>query len=222
MKYPSFFILLLISALCHSQTDAEIDAFTVEICKAINEEKGADSTRIDNALIKHYPAFLNKHKVDSEEKFIAIYDKVFFRLQKNCETFVEILNAEFVEKGDWKRLSEKPHHKLKKKACREISAIKNFYYLESDGTKTTVTVDKGYWQEVFADGTFSRLYFRWTGECEFELEFIESNNYSRKNLSNKGDKYVYGIFGKSEHGYDIWTENAGSKIYMSFRLYTDK
>ena len=37
---------------------------------------------------------------------------------------------------------------------------------------TMVKIKDGYWQDHFTDNTYSKLFFKWTGTYDFELEFV--------------------------------------------------
>jgi hypothetical protein len=43
--------------------------------------------------------------------------------------------------------------------------------------------------------------FKWVDDCKFDIEFIESNNITRKNYSKQGEKYRYEILGETAHYY---------------------
>lgn len=207
----------------YSQTDEQIDSLTVEMCKtlAVNENL-VDSVRVLSTFEKHLPGFLQKHHIRDDAQFDALYNKIFFRYQKNCNLLTQILAKGIETKGEWKFIIAKPKITVTKKQCRDLETIKNFYYLESDGTKTNVTIADGYWTEQFADGSYSKLYFRWTGDVEFEIEFIESNNHSRQNFSNKGDIYHYGIFGRKGNDFQAWVNDIYGKPTESFWLHAKK
>jgi hypothetical protein len=72
--------------------------------------------------------------------------------------------------------------------------------------------------EDFEDGTFSKLEFRWTSDCEFDIVFIESNNLSRKNFSSKGDIYHYGLYSATGNDYLIWLNDVNGNVSTSFKL----
>lgn len=191
------FTILILSCLsiCYSQTDAEFDGITMEICKSLNENKTyPDSTRISLSLEQHIPVFMQNYNLETEEQLEAMLDKVYARLQKNCNEFVEILIKSDRNISEWVLLEKAPVSKIQKKDCLRLTTAKHFYYLEYDGTKVHVTVENNKWTEKFEDGTYSILNFKWTGDCEYELEFVESNNNIRKNLSSKRDKYNYVLY----------------------------
>jgi hypothetical protein len=170
-----------------------------------------------DAYARHiYPLLENL----SEAKQNEIFDFVFFRMQRQCKEFMDILQKTTEQKGDWKEVESNPELKLTRDACREFSTRSDYYYLEASGDSVKVLLGKNSWQESFIDGSYSKLKFYWVSDCEFELEFIESNNTIRKNFSNKGDKYRYQLFDKSKNLYNISVEVVGMKSgFETFKLY---
>src|SRR5690606_16295768 len=122
-----------------------------------------------------------------------IMTNMYYRLQRNCREFAIILDRLAENQGDWACVESKPATALNKKTCRGFMQHKKYSYLEASGERVNVVVDGGYWYESFPDGTYSRCAFKWVTDCEFELEFIESDNRSRKNFSTRGDRYRYQI-----------------------------
>jgi hypothetical protein len=224
-KYVSLLVCLFTTAINYAQTDAQIDSLTVKMCKTLeNNINLTDSIRIASAYETHLPDFLGKFNVDSEEKFTEIYNRVHYRFQKNCNLAVEIFYRLDTPDGkEWKMISTKPKNTVVKKQCRDVQTIKKFYYIEpNENKKTAVTIENGIWLENFADGTYSKLNFQWTSDCEFEIEFIESNNVARKNLSHKGDKYQYGIYNRKGNDFEIWVADNDGKPVQSFWLHAIK
>jgi hypothetical protein len=210
-------IALFCLSICYSQTDTEIDILTTEICKTLEENKQApDSLNVSFAFQKHFPLFLEKHKIDSEEKYNTVTDRIFFRLQKNCNFFVALLARNNENKSEWEVLQTAPPSNIQKKDCKKLTAIKKFYYLEQDGKKVHVTIDNGKWIEKFEDGTYSNLNFKWTSDCEFEIEFIESNNNMRKNLSFKGDKYNYVLYETKDNDLKFYVKTSTAVVQSSW------
>lgn len=219
MKKLTVFIALLMTQLTYCQTIEEIDALTLEMCTTLKSlETKNDSVRINFTYEKHLPDFLSKYKIADEKQFNELFDRIFFRFQKNCIEFVEALGRVEGEKGDWEIVEDKPAVKIEKSDCRKLE--QNIYYKEYSGEIVNVTIADGYWTENFDDGTFSKLYFSWKNDCEFELEFIESNNAVKKNLSIKGDIYSYGIYAAENGVYDVWTKSKNYNPYILFKLYT--
>jgi len=211
--------ILFVFTFGYSQTKDDVDVLSAAICGSLKETKGiADSTRLDLAYGKHLPPFFKKHKVSSEAKFDSLTQMLFYRLQKNCGEFVEILHNTNRQKGDWKTVIEKPAGSVTEKVAEELTGI-NHYYLEPTGDKVVVTIKDGHWTEQFKDGTSSKLTFRWTSDNEFELQFVESTNISRQHFSKKGDTYHYGIFAKDKEIFSLWAHNAPLNTYSTFKMY---
>jgi len=179
------------------------------------ETNGADSLKVNAATAEHLPGFFERFEPANEDAFNAMLEKIYFHLQKNCTAFTSMLDDVNGNQGEWQILKDIPKNSLNKKTCRDLDKIKKFYYFEVNGDVTDVTIDKGIWLENFADGTFSKLEFKWTSDCEFDLIFIESNNTIRKNLSSKGDIYHYGLHEKKDEAYFMWIVNRDGTIMSS-------
>jgi hypothetical protein len=224
-KYLLLINCFAATTICLAQTSAQIDSLTMKMCKTLeNNINLTDSIRMQSAYRTHLPEFLEKFKIDSEEKFNEVYDRIHYRFQKNCNLAVEIFGRlDQKNSKEWKHINGKPKQIITKTQCRDITRLKKFYYIEpSKNDKTVVTIDNGIWLEEFADGTYSKLNFKWTSDCEFEIEFIDSNNESRKNLSYKGDKYQYGIYNRKGNDFEIWVADNDGKPVQSFWLHAIK
>jgi hypothetical protein len=99
-----------------------------------------------------------------------------------------------------------------------FKSISQFYYKEYDGSIVNVSINENIWLEKFEDGTFSKLIFIPKKNGEFDLKFIESNNETRKNFSNEGEIYNYGVYLKDENSYYVWVKSKDNTI-LSFKLY---
>ncbi len=204
------------------QTIQQIESVTNKMCESLSSVKDVkEEEKITLIAQKHIPEFFEKFNVSSQAQADTIANKIFFRLQKNCDYFVTMLTKLEENKSDWTRLTEKPKSELSKKACTTFFTGGNFYYKEHNGKIVNVKMTANSWTETFEDNTTSKLKFIPKNNCEFELEFIESNNISRKNLSVKGDIYKYGIYNLKEDIYYIWATTDEGTVY-SFRLYPKK
>jgi hypothetical protein len=209
--------LSLLNIFAHAQSQQKKDSLVNEICKTIGETTGDDTLRVQTAFEQHLYPFLRQY---SEEEGQKIATNIELRLQRNCKIFSEILLRLDPPHGDWQAVSEKPKTKLIKKTCHDFPNHRIHKYLESNGDTVNVTLKDGYWIEDFKNGTFSKLKFIWTNDCEFELEFIESNNAFRKNFSKPGDRYRYEIIDKNNTYYNMSAEIVGaSNVYMLFKIY---
>lgn len=204
------------------QTIQQIDSLSSKMCESLKALKDVkDETQVMMVFQKHVPEFYEKIRVTSQEQADSIADRIFFRLQKNCQVFSDVMSATEENKSDWQKLSGKPKVTISKKQCDAFFSGKNFYYKEYDGKTVKVTLSSTHWVETFQDNTTSTLLIRKKDKCGFELEFLESNNNIRKNLSVKGDVYHYGIFSVENGVYDLWNVTRDNQYY-SFRLYPQK
>ena len=60
---------------------------------------------------------------------------------------------------------------------------------------------------------------KWLTDCEFQIEFVTSNNELRKKLSKPGDKYRYQVLEKSDGYYFMSAEVVDVNQFMTFKLY---
>lgn len=219
MKGLILIVLFVIAGLTsYGQTDNNGEDTVVNgICKTIKETKHlSDSAMIVFIYQKHVAPFLLSF---SEDKRDTILDAIGYRLQRNCPEVMKILNRINPPKGDWQEVAEKPKTKLDKKACVHFLEYKKYRYIEANGDTVNLSIENGFWMDKFKDGTYSKLKFNWVDDCGFDIEFVESNNLSRKNYSKRGDKYRYQILEKKPTYYLMSVEIAGTDRYMTFKLY---
>ena len=201
----------------YSQESKITDELLTKVCNSINSNKSKDdSVRVVQAFKKHLLPVMDGM---SEEQALEAQQKAFFRLQITCPAFKRILEKwDPVNKGDWKEVSSKPPP-AEKSICKEFAQRKNYSYLERSGDTVHITIDNGIYTDHFVDGTYSKLHFKWINDCEFQLEFIESNNLSRKNLSKPGDKYLYQVLSKEDGAYLMSAQPVARERIMTFKLY---
>ena len=212
-----FFATFLIAQNLSDKSDEMIDKMCSDFKSTENLN---DSLRIGSLNEKFIFPYLNQFPESERESKI---DFIYFRFQKRCEYFRDYLQKVDPPKDDnWVRLTEKPKITVSENEIKEFKAHKDFYYFEYAGEKTLVKTDKKYWTETFSDNTNSKLFFKWVDKNEFELEFIESTNNTRKNFSKKGDKYVYKIINKENGYYWILCEIPGQSEILKFKLFVDK
>jgi hypothetical protein len=214
-------ILLISCSLLYTaaigQTQEQKDSLVSQICTVLIETKNQpDSLRVQLAYEKHLYPFLARFR---EDQIDEIAMSIYYRLQRNCIEFKDILNRADPPKGDWESIGEKPLSILTRKECKRFLAHKNYWYLESSGDTVNLTIDNGFWTDRFKDGTYSKLRLSWTSDCEFEIEFIESNNDIRKNFSKPGDRYRYQIVDKKSGYYDMSVEITGTDRHLLFKIY---
>ena len=202
-----------------AQTIQEIDSVASEFCDFVtNSQLKSDQKKIEVLNESMILPYLRKLKDADTE---LVFNQIFFRMQRNCLEFELLLErldpATSTEKLE--RFHEKPQSKISDAELEAFKKTEKFYYTEHDGTKTKVAVKNGFWTDRFKNKTFSKLHFRWIGKAEFELEFIESDNLTRKNMSIPGDKYNYQVLSKEDKFYWMSLNVPGQPIYTKFKLY---
>ncbi|BFM44075.1 hypothetical protein CFS9_27160 [Flavobacterium sp. CFS9] len=212
-KYLLVFLLLFVH-FSRSQSIKSIDSLTTEICKSLVQNQALDNEiRINTINNSHITPYLTKFKDSIVQR--RVFEQLFFRLHKNCNEFVALFPNES-EKSSWSMQNEKPLDEISREECNHFDKASKYYYIENSGAKVEVTLSDHLWTENFSDGTFSKLHYKKKGSCEFELEFIESNNMSRKNLSIKGDKYLYHLYKEENGTYNVYLKN--KETYYIFTI----
>jgi hypothetical protein len=207
-----------LAANTYSQESKITDELLRKVCNSIDSNKSLnDSARVTQAFQKHlFPVMDGMSETQAREA----QQRVFYRLQQTCLSFKRILEKlDPVNKGDWQEVDSKPLPAADKSVCKEFAQRKNYSYLERSGDTVHITVDNGIWTDRFEDGTYSKLHFRWISDCEFQIEFIESNNRSRKNFSKPGDKFSYQILSRENGAYLMSAQIVGQDRFMTFKLY---
>ncbi|WP_264523147.1 hypothetical protein [Flavobacterium sp. N502536] len=214
MKKHYLILLLLCINFSRSQSIKSVDSLTIEICKSLVQNKVLDNEiRINTINKTHITPYLTKFKDSIVQR--RVFEQVFYRLHKNCNEFVALFPNESAQ-SSWSMQDEKPLDEISKEECNRFDQSSKYYYFEHGGAKVEVTLSDDLWIEKFADNTFSKLHFRMKSNCEFELEFIESNNLARKNLSIKGDKYLYHLYKEENGTYGVYLKN--KETYYTFTV----
>lgn len=161
---------------------------------------------------EHLFPFVDRYTESEKEKII---EKIFYRFQRNCTDFADLLNR--LNPADnywdfWEKVDNKPETKLLKASCKEFVKHK-FIYSDSNRDTVKMVIEKGYWIDRYRDGTYSKLKFSWIDDCEFEIEFIESTNRQQSLFSKRGDRYRYKIIEKKNEYYMVSVEAVGTDGY---------
>lgn len=209
---------MLGSLSAFAQSHQEIDSVSYQMCDRLKANSGIanDTLRIQQAYEQILFPFLAQLAPDKAE---AVGQTTYFRFQRNCPEFREILNRLNPPQDEVSWTEVEPESEI---TDREIDAFRNtadFSYLEVDGKRTQVLMQDGFWTDTFADDTFSKLSVEWITDKKFELTFIESNNVSRSNFSFKGDKLVYKLLDKKDDHYVLSVNIPGQDNHEIFKLY---
>jgi hypothetical protein len=175
-----------------AQTDSDIQKLCDDMCKQMNSDNNSDpEQKITTIYEVNVMPFIIQHEITVVDDLI---DKIHFTLYKSCSVYRDFILSQAPEsekKGDWTFVDQIPESSVTAKQAKQLTKAKKLYYLEGTGKKTYVEIKKRKWTDKFHDGTTSELKFKWIDDNTFELEFIKSNNRSRKGLSFEGDKYLY-------------------------------
>lgn len=218
MKKLLLSVLLLSSLSAFSQSHQEIDSISYKMCDRLKTNSGIanDTLRIQQAYEQILFPFLAQVAPDKAE---AVGQTTFFRFQRNCPEFREILNRLNPPQDDVSWSEVEPESEITSREIKEFKKTGDFSYFEVDGKLTQVLLQDGFWTDTFTDNTFSRLSQEWITDKKFELTFIESNNVSRANFSFKGDKLIYKLLDKKDDHYVLSVNIPGQDNYEIFKLY---
>ena len=220
--------LVLLTTQIFSQTFERIDSLGNKMCETVilitkQNDSQNKPTILDDLISqlakKHINPFINQYP---ESAFDSLLMLIELRLEKNCEEYGELLYEQSKNNNDWKRHSKKPIQNIKDDDCQDFFKIENYTYLETNGYKVELEISNGFWIDHFKDGTFSKLKISHLNNCEFEIEFIESDNEIRKKFSKKGDKYKYHILDIKKGFYRLSVEIPEQSIFYTFKMYYEK
>lgn len=213
------FSLLLIGFSSHifCQTITEIDSISYEFCDYLKQMKiDNDTLQLKNLYEEKFYPYLNEK---TEEDVDRIGQQLYYRLQRNCITFRDLLDRIYPPKEASIRVTEKPKSTISRKQLKAFKNEMNLYYFETSGDTTNAAMNNGIWMDYFSDNTYSKLSYNWISNTEFELVFIESNNESRSNYSVKGDRLFYQILAKEDDYYLMSVNIPGQSTFEKFKIY---
>lgn len=213
-----FFLLVIITIPVNilAQTPQEKDSLIQRMCRTIIESNSIDSIKVEEAYDNHLYSFLARFPGEKQEN---IWLSIFYRFQRNCPEFKNILNRLYPPEDDDLLVEKKPIATISKKDINSFHNIDNFYYIEDSSDTVKLKIKNDLWIDSFKDGTYSKLRVEWGSKLRFSIEFIESNNELRMNFSYPGDKYFYELLEKHESYYLLSVLIHGSNHYEIFKLY---
>lgn len=220
MKYYLTYILFLICSISFSQNiDDKRDLLINNLCKILTKNKNLNDLESVN-LVNQDVSLVEYFKDFSKEEIQAEEEAIFYRFQKNCKEYTDIIRK-FSEKNNenWINLENLPKSTINKKEYKLIKSASELYYFDYEGNKTIVKIEDNNWIEYFIDESFSKLKLYWIKNNDFNLEFLESNNSMKKSFSRKGEKYKYRILSKENNYYWIAYYAKDLSTIVKFKLY---
>ncbi|THV59308.1 hypothetical protein EZV76_10810 [Flagellimonas alvinocaridis] len=194
-----FLTLVFISLITKYSFSQDVyDTMSNQICKCIGSN-GAENVDqmmpcIEDAMLKNVEALKAENGVESitEIDTDLMGNKVGARLLKTCDYALKVFANQQKEE---KKIVAKQHNLT----CEHLKSG-DFYYLNQSSSDastpdtTHVTISNNMFLERMNNGrTYSLLNIEWKSDCKFELEFKESNDPLKKELSQPGDKYLYEV-----------------------------
>lgn len=207
-------------SLVFTQENHKIDSISMEICLSVNSNPDlSDSELVTLIQNEHLSPYLKTQNINDQD---SILNHILLRSEKLCSEYSALTFRINENKGDWILLSQKPESRLDEYLCMQFFENNSYYYLEPTGDKVNLEIKDGFWTDTFIDNTYSELKLIETANCEFEIQFIRSNNEMRKNFSKVGDRYRYQILDYENDKYYMSVEIPGQEQYFKFILYVNK
>jgi hypothetical protein len=214
----SIILIILLSSTLHlfGQNQSAVDSIGTQICLTLqNNPEPDDSTRVFQSFEKHLTPYVS---LLDEESAMEFANKVFFRLQKNCKLFWDIMLRNSPKNENWKEVTAIPESKMSLKEYEDFRKTSSYKYIDPSGDTVSVSIENSHWQEKFLDDTYSRLNMKWINDSTFELSFIKSDNIIRKNLSQPGDKYIYSLIEKGKNSFLVCVSIPNGERFSLFKL----
>ena len=212
-------IYFLFINITFAQGIDKIDSISMEICTSVKMNSDlSDSELVTLILDEHLLSYLSTKSIVDQD---SVLNHILLRSEKLCPEYSALAYRTNENKGDWTLLTEKPKSILNKSLCSQFFENNSFYYLEPTGDKVNLEIKDGIWIDTFIDNTYSELKLIETTNCEFEIQFIRSNNEIRKNFSKVGDRYRYQILNYENDKYFMSVEIPGQEQYYKFILYVN-
>lgn len=197
-----------------AQTNAQTLGDKLCACLETNKVK-PDSIRVKECRqsIHENLAAMTKNAREKTLEEMGIY------LKKNCKEYLQVMtSSKNTNKGDWETLNTNPISSLTKSECRSILDHTNMYYIEGNGDTTHVQIVDGYWKELSGPAKYSTVdKFTWSNDCDFELEFLQSNNPIENKFFKKGEIHRYRVIAMANGYYNLTATSQG--IILKFKLY---
>lgn len=199
------------------QTSEQKDSLIEEICNSLKSNNELEKTkRWLYAYLEHL--YLIYSQIDDKRDKYIIEWALGVRLYRNCPEYRSI-QGETTYEGDWQRVFEKPSCQLDKIECKQFKEHSTLFYFEPNGKHVEVKIINGHWVEFYKYSTYADYKIQWLTNSKFELEFIESNEGSRKNFNHKGEKYQYFLIDQVGDYYEMLMIVPGTNDHLRFKLY---
>lgn len=209
--------LALIIIFCHAcDSEVDIESAASEICDCLGSPESLDSAKFNNC----YDNILEKETawIFDDEKLNKINAQIIKSLGRNCKA-AAMGDTGLSENSDIKVIEEDREPALSVDECRKFTLQEGLFYVEAYGDTTNLSLKNDTYIETFPDGSYSKLKFRWTDGCNFEIEFVESNHYIKKNMSEPGEVYQYTVIDHDKEQREYLLHGYPGTLFFQFTLH---
>ena len=141
MKKILILFLTLVFNLALSQSIREIDSISYVMCDFLETlEIKNDTLKINTLYERQLYPYLGKIEESNTQK---VGQQVYYRLQRNCVEFRNLLDRLEPPRETATRITEKPKPNISEKQLKEFKEQKEFYYFEVAGDTTRVLMENG-------------------------------------------------------------------------------
>lgn len=209
-------LTLLVSVFYSCDTEVDIESAANEICDCLGSPESLDSAKFNNC----YDNTLRDKTtwIFDDEKLNKINTQIIKMLGRNCRA-AAMGDTGTSENSDIKVIEEDREPAISVDECRKFTRQEGLFYVETYGDTTNLSLKNHTYLETFPDGSYSKLKFRWTEGCSFEIEFIESNHYIKKNMSEPGEKYYYTVIDHDKQERIYLLHGYPGELFFQFTLH---
>ncbi len=214
-KIQKHFLLLLFIVGAIGQICAQdiYDKLSRKLCKCVEKEQVKDPSGMgycfEKLLVNNLEELKDYYNAQtmSDLNMEEIGNKIGAKMIKECDYVIDNFPTGMVG-------SQEPVTKQQNLNCEDLKNG-DFYYLNKRPQTgvidtTFVTISNNMFLERMKNGrTYSLLNIKWKEDCKFSLEFKESNDPMKKEVSSPGDIYEYEILTNGEKSFFLnvfWRE----------------
>lgn len=181
----TFLIIILFTSKGYSQDVYDKIGKAACKCFEVKKVKIDENKKIEECILKSLKKFKNKINTNKEdEKVEKIVLNIISYLSKNCPYSDYLMQGK--ESYNWSKQEIKTN-------CKDFFKG-DFYYLQPsiEGDIDTVLVfiyGEKYTELTNNEENTTKLKMTWLNDCEYEIEFLESNDKIKLAFSYIGEKY---------------------------------
>jgi len=217
MKRILLIILIFSIYNVYGQKSKQQDSISLIICNRVDKEKVKTYENVikifSEEAQKYYQEFPENYSEENYKNWSLLFGDNCLRI---AEILVNYANTNLKTKLE---VSDKISvSKLTEEKCNKIFEKFEGNYIDYDGSVVKFYSDSKIYQEIFKDGTFSKLYFKNKGNCNFSLTFIETNNAIEKKVNELIDisKVQYQIIDETEKHYMMSISNNDKTFFYNW------